>query len=160
MVFGAVGCVFRTKDMTMDKPNTPLELTDREKTVTMIGILTAMLLAALDQSIVTPAMPTIGGDLGNPQYLPWIVTAYLLAATAVAPLYGKISDIYGRRRTLYAALGLFLLGSVIAALSPNLFVLIGARAVQGIGGGGLFALSQIVIGDMLPPKERGRYSAW
>jgi EmrB/QacA subfamily drug resistance transporter len=126
----------------------------------MIGILTAMFLAALDQSIVTPAMPTIGGDLGDPQYLPWIVTAYLLTATAVAPLYGKISDIYGRRSTLYAALGLFLVGSVIAALSPNLFVLIGARAVQGIGGGGLFALSQIVIGDMLPPKERGRYSAW
>src|SRR5215475_2894035 len=101
----------------MNQP-APLELTDREKTVTMIGILTAMLLAALDQSIVTPAMPTIGGDLGNPQYLPWIVTAYLLAATAVAPLYGKISDIYGRRWTLYGALGLFLLGSVIAALSP------------------------------------------
>ena len=117
-------------------------------------------LAALDQSIVAPAMPTIGGTLGNPQYLPWIVTAYLLAATAVAPLYGRVSDIYGRRPTLYAALGLFLLGSVIAALSPNLFTLIGARAVQGIGGGGLFALSQILIGDMLPPRERGRYSAW
>jgi len=144
----------------MDQAAKPIELTDRDRSITMIGILTAMFLAALDQSIVTPAMPTIGGDLGDPQYLPWIVTAYLLTATAVAPLYGKISDIYGRRSTLYAALGLFLLGSVIAALSPNLFVLIGARAVQGIGGGGLFALSQIVIGDMLPPKERGRYSAW
>jgi len=144
----------------MDQGTKPIELTDRDRSITMFGILTAMFLAALDQSIVTPAMPTIGGDLGDPQYLPWIVTAYLLTATAVAPLYGKISDIYGRRSTLYAALGLFLLGSVIAALSPNLFVLIGARAVQGIGGGGLFALSQIVIGDMLPPKERGRYSAW
>ena len=144
----------------MDQAAKPLELTDRDRSITMIGVLTAMFLAALDQSIVTPAMPTIGGDLGDPQYLPWIVTAYLLTATAVAPLYGKISDIYGRRSTLYAALGLFLVGSVIAALSPNLFVLIGARAVQGIGGGGLFALSQIVIGDMLPPKERGRYSAW
>jgi EmrB/QacA subfamily drug resistance transporter len=144
----------------MDKVAAPAELTDRDRTVTMIGILTAMLLAALDQSIVTPAMPTIGGDLGDPQYLPWIVTAYLLTATAVAPLYGKVSDIYGRRGTLYAALGLFLVGSVIAALSPNIFVLIGGRAVQGIGGGGLFALSQILIGDMLPPKERGRYSAW
>ena len=144
----------------MDQAAKPLELTDRDRSITMIGILTAMFLAALDQSIVTPAMPTIGGDLGDPQYLPWIVTAYLLTATAVAPLYGKISDIYGRRSTLYAALGLFLVGSVIAALSPNLFVLIGARAVQGIGGGGLFALSQIVIGDMLPPKERGKYSAW
>ena len=144
----------------MDKVVTHPELSDRDRAVTMIGILTAMLLAALDQSIVTPAMPTIGGDLGDPQYLPWIVTAYLLTATAVAPLYGKISDIYGRRSTLYAALGLFLLGSVAAALSPNIFVLIGARAVQGLGGGGLFALSQILIGDMLPPRERGKYAAW
>src|SRR5262245_13367091 len=126
----------------------------------MFGILTAMLLAALDQSIVTPAMPTIGGGLGNADYLPWIVTSYLLTATAVAPLYGKISDIHGRRGTLYAALGLFLLGSLIAALAPNIFVLIGARAVQGLGGGGLFALSQIVIGDLLPPRERLRYASW
>ena len=137
-----------------------VELTERDRTATMIGILTAMLLAALDQSIVTPAMPTIGGQLGGQQYLPWIVTAYLLTSTAVAPLYGKVSDIYGRRNTLYGALGLFLLGSIIAALAPNMFVLIAARAVQGLGGGGLFALTQIVIGDMLPPRERGRYSAW
>ena len=126
----------------------------------MIGILTAMLLAALDQSIVTPAMPTIGGDLGDSQFLPWIVTAYLLTATAVAPLYGKISDIHGRRSTLYLALGLFLLGSVAAAIAPNMFILIGARAIQGLGGGGLFALTQIIIGDMVPPRERGRYTAW
>ena len=144
----------------MDGIAKPLELTYRDRTVTMIGILTAMLLAALDQSIVTPAMPTIGGQLGDAQYLPWIVTAYLLTATAVAPLYGKISDIYGRRATFYAALGLFLAGSLIAALAPSMFVLIAARAVQGVGGGGLFALTQIVIGDMLPPRERGRYSAW
>ena len=144
----------------MDGIATPVELTDRDRSITMIGILTAMLLAALDQSIVTPAMPTIGGQLGDAQYLPWIVTAYLLTATAVAPLYGKISDIYGRRTTLYGALGLFLLGSLIAALAPNMLVLVGARAVQGLGGGGLFALTQIVIGDMLPPRERGRYAAW
>jgi len=148
----------------MDTPNTApaprAELTDREKSMTMFGILTAMFLAALDQSIVTPAMPTIGGQLGDAQYLPWVVTAYLLAATAVAPLYGKISDIYGRRWTLYSALGLFLLGSVIAALAPNMFVLIGGRTVQGLGGGGLFALSQILIGDMLPPRERGKYAGW
>ena len=128
--------------------------------MTMIGILATMLLAALDQSIVTPAMPTIGGDLGDAHYLPWIVTAYLLAATSVAPLYGKVSDMHGRRITLYVALGLFLLGSLIAALAPNMFVLIGARAVQGLGGGGIFALSQIIIGDMFPPRERARYVAW
>ena len=83
-----------------------------------------------------------------------------MTATAAAPLYGKISDIYGRRGTLYAALGLFLVGSLMAALAPNMFVLIAARAVQGTGGGGLFALSQILIGDLLPPRERGRYAAW
>src|SRR3569833_4072483 len=105
----------------MDQAAKPLELTDRDRSITMIGILTAMFLAALDQSIVTPAMPTIGGDLGDPQYLPWIVTAYLLTATAVAPLYGKISVIYGRRPTIYAALGLFVLGSVGAALSPSVY---------------------------------------
>src|SRR3569833_46504 len=151
-------CHSRTSPM--DTVNPRAELSDRDKQVTTIGILTALLLAALDQSIVTPAMPTIGGDLGDPQYLPWIVTSYLLTATAVAPLYGKIYDIYGRRPTIYAALGLFLLGSIGAALSPNIYVLIGARAVQGLGGGGLFALSQILIGDMLPPRERGRYAAW
>jgi MFS family permease len=105
-------------------------------------------------------MPTIGGDLGDSHYLPWIVTAYLLTATAVAPLYGKFSDIHGRRSTLYVAVGLFLLGSLVAATAPNMFVLIGARAIQGLGGGGLFALTQIIIGDMLPPRERGRYAAW
>jgi len=145
----------------MDTTNTSRPaLTDRDRSFTVFGILTAMFLAALDQSIVAPAMPTIGGDLGNAQYLPWIVTAYLLAATAVAPLYGRISDTYGRRRTIYWALGLFLLGSLLAALSPNIFVLIAARGVQGLGGGGLFALSQILIGDLLPPRERGRYAAW
>jgi EmrB/QacA subfamily drug resistance transporter len=144
----------------MDEAMPGAELSERDRSITMIGILTAMLLAALDQSIVTPAMPTIGGGLGNADYLPWIVTAYLLTATAAAPLYGKISDICGRRGTLYAALGLFLLGSLMAALAPNLFVLIAARAVQGLGGGGLFALSQILIGDLLPPRERGRYAAW
>jgi EmrB/QacA subfamily drug resistance transporter len=141
-------------------PPRPLELSNRDRLTTMIGILTAMLLAALDQSIVTPAMPTIGGDLGDAHYLPWIVTAYLLTATAVAPLYGKFSDIHGRRSTLYVAVSLFLLGSLVAAVAPNMFVLIGARAIQGLGGGGLFALTQIIIGDMLPPRERGRYAAW
>ncbi|MDE1995196.1 MAG: MFS transporter [Rhizobiaceae bacterium] len=137
-----------------------LDLSNRDRRSIMFGILTAMLLAALDQSIVTPAMPTIGGDLGDSHYLPWIVTAYLLTATAVAPLYGKFSDIHGRRRTLYVALGLFLLGSIVAAIASNMFILIGARAIQGLGGGGLFALTQIIIGDILPPRERGRYAAW
>ena len=95
-------------------------LSEREKLTILGGVLLSMLLAALDQSIVAPAMPTIARELGHEQYLPWIVTGYLLTATAVAPLYGKISDIYGRRPTLYAALLIFLLGSLISALSPNI----------------------------------------
>lgn len=135
-------------------------LTEREKNTIIGGVLLAMLLAALDQTIVAPAMPTIAGALGNAEYLPWIVTAYLLTATAMAPLYGKISDIHGRRATIYAALLIFLAGSVVSALAPNMLVLIIGRAIQGLGGGGIFALAQTVIGDLVPPLERARYAAW
>ncbi len=135
-------------------------LTESEKNVIIAGVLLAMLLAALDQTIVAPAMPTIAGMLGDAEYLPWIVTGYLLTATAMAPLYGKISDVYGRRSTIQAAILIFLAGSVISALAPNMLMLIVGRAVQGVGGGGLFALSQTVIGDLVPPKERARYAAW
>jgi MFS family permease len=135
-------------------------LSENEKNVIIAGVLLSMLLAALDQTIVAPAMPTIGGALGHDEYLPWIVTGYLLTATAVAPLYGKISDVYGRRPTIYAAILIFLFGSVISAIAPNMLVLIIGRAVQGLGGGGLFALSQTVIGDLVPPLERARYAAW
>lgn len=135
-------------------------ISETEKNAIIAGVLIAMLLAALDQTIVAPALPTIGAALGNGQYLAWIVTGYLLTATAMAPLYGKISDIYGRRPTIYAAILVFLAGSVISALSPNMFVLIVGRAVQGLGGGGLMALAQTVIGDLVPPRERARYAAW
>ncbi|TIM03763.1 MAG: MFS transporter, partial [Mesorhizobium sp.] len=124
------------------------------------GVLLSMLLAALDQTIVAPAMPTIGHALGNAHYLPWIVTGYLLTATAVAPLYGKISDVYGRRPTVYAAILIFLAGSLVSAMAPNMFVLVVGRAIQGAGGGGLFALTQTVVGDLVPPRERARYAAW
>jgi MFS family permease len=135
-------------------------ITEREKNAIIGGVLLSMLLAALDQAIVAPALPTIGGALGHAEYLPWIVTAFLLTATAVAPLYGKISDIYGRRPTIYAAILIFLAGSVVSALSVNMFMLIAGRAIQGIGGGGLFALTQTVIGDLVPPRERAAYAAW
>lgn len=135
-------------------------LTESEKNVIIGGVLLSMLLAALDQTIVAPAMPTIGAALGDAQYLPWIVTGYLLTATAMAPLYGKISDVYGRRPTIQAAILIFLAGSVISALAQNMATLVVGRAVQGLGGGGLFALSQTVIGDLVPPKERARYAAW
>ncbi|TGP68766.1 MFS transporter, partial [bacterium M00.F.Ca.ET.227.01.1.1] len=106
------------------------------------------------------AMPTMARLLGHAEYLPWIVTAYLLTATAMAPLYGKISDVYGRRPTLYAAILIFLAGSLVSAIAPNMLVLIVGRAIQGAGGGGLFALAQTVIGDLVPPRERARYAAW
>jgi len=128
--------------------------------VIISALMLAMLLAALDQTIVAPALPTIGGALGHAEYLPWIVTAYLLTATAMAPLYGKISDIHGRRPTIYAAILFFLAGSVVSALSANMFMLILGRAIQGVGGGGLFALTQTVIGDLVPPRERASYAAW
>lgn len=135
-------------------------LSEREKNVIIAGVLLSMLLAALDQTIVAPAMPTIGHALGQADYLPWIVTGYLLTATAMAPLYGKISDIYGRRPTIFAAIAIFLLGSLVSALAPNMPTLIVGRLVQGLGGGGLFALTQTVIGDLVPPRERARYAAW
>lgn len=133
---------------------------EKEKNAIIGGVLLSMLLAALDQTIVAPAMPTIAGTLGHAEYVPWIVTGYLLTATALAPLYGKISDIYGRRPTIYAAILIFLAGSVVAALAPNMLTLILGRAIQGMGGGGLFALAQTVIGDLVPPRERARYAAW
>ncbi len=135
-------------------------MTESEKNAIIGGVLLSMLLAALDQTIVAPAMPTIAHALGHAQYLPWIVTGYLLTATAIAPLYGKISDVHGRRPTIYAAILIFLAGSLVSAMAPNMLVLIIGRAVQGLGGGGLFALSQTVIGDLVPPRERARYAAW
>src|SRR6202007_1927410 len=110
-----------------------------------------MFLAALDQTIVAPALPTIGSSLGNAEYLAWIVTAYLLAATAVTPLYGKLADIRGRRPVLLAGIAIFVIGSGACALSPTMPMLIAARALQGLGGGGLIALSQTIIGDAVSP---------
>lgn len=142
------------------KPASDPALSEQQKNVVIGGVLLSMLLAALDQTIVAPAMPTIGSALGDAQYLPWIVTGYLLAATALAPLYGKISDVHGRRPTILAAIAIFLAGSVISAVAPNMLVLIIGRAVQGIGGGGLFTMAQTVIGDLVPPRERARYTSW
>jgi EmrB/QacA subfamily drug resistance transporter len=123
----------------------------------VLGILLAMFLGALDQTIVATALPTIGRELGDIEDLSWVVSAYLLTATAVTPLYGKLSDIHGRRAMLLAAIAIFALGSVVSALAPTMMVLILARALQGLGGGGLLSLAQTIIGDVVPPLERGRY---
>jgi EmrB/QacA subfamily drug resistance transporter len=126
----------------------------------IIGLFVAMLLAALDQTIVATAMPTIGQRLGDFEHLPWVVTAYLLAATAVTPLYGKISDIVGRRTTLLVAIAIFVAGSLVCALAPTMLILILARGLQGLGGGGLISLAQTIIADIVSPRERPRYQAY
>lgn len=135
-------------------------LTHAEIRSIIIGVLVAMFLAALDQTIVATAMPTIGAQLGDFEQLPWVVTSYLLAATAVTPLYGKLSDILGRRTTLLIGISIFMVGSVLCALAPTMLTLIIARAVQGLGGGGLISLAQTVIADIVAPKERARYQAY
>jgi EmrB/QacA subfamily drug resistance transporter len=123
----------------------------------ILGILMAMFLAALDQTIVATALPTLGRDLGDLDHLPWVVTAYLLASTAVAPLYGKLSDIYGRRVMMLTGIWIFLAGSVACALAPTMLALVLARALQGLGGGGLISLAQTIIADVVPPRDRPRY---
>ena len=125
----------------------------------MFGIMLAMFLGALDQTIVATALPTIGRALHDVDDLPWVVTAYLLTSTAVTPLYGKLSDIHGRRAMLLVSIALFLLGSFACAVAPSMLALILARGLQGIGGGGLISLAQTVIADVVAPKERARYQA-
>ena len=126
----------------------------------MSGLMTGMLLAALDQTIVSTALPTIVGDLGRLQHLCWVVTAYLLASTASTPPYGKISDLYGRKPVFRFAIIVFLIGSAMAGVSTQMWELIGARAIQGLGAGGLMALAFAIIGDVIPPRERGRYQGY
>ena len=126
----------------------------------MFGILLAMFLSALEQTIVAPALPTIGRALADVENLSWVVTAYLLAATAATPLFGKLADIHGRRRMMLVAVVLFLLGSAACALAPTIGALIAARALQGIGGGGILPLAHTIIGDMVTPRERPRYQSY
>ncbi len=114
----------------------------------------AMFLSALEQTIVAPALPAIGRSLGDVDDLSWVITAYLLALTATTPLFGKLSDIYGRRAVLLLAITIFVLGSIACALAPTLWVLVLSRGLQGIGGGGLLPIAQTIIADLLSPRER------
>jgi MFS family permease len=125
--------------------------------VVVSGLLLVMLLAALDQTIVSTALPTIVGELGGLNHLSWVVTAYLLALTVVTPLYGKLGDLYGRKIVLQSALVLFLVGSALCGVSQDLTQLIIFRAIQGLGGGGLMVSAQAAIGDVVSPRDRGRY---
>src|SRR4051812_49887152 len=114
-----------------------------------------MLLASLDQTIVSTALPTIVGELGGLEHLLWVVTAYLLAVTVVTPLYGKLGDLYGRKRVLQGALALFLVGSALCGLAQGMSELIALRAIQLLGGGGLMVSAPAAIGAAVPPRERG-----
>ena len=132
-------------------------LAHRQIMLLMGGLMTGMLLAALDQTIVGTALPTIVGDLGGLDHYSWVVTAYLLASTASTPLYGKVSDLYGRRPLLMFAIGTFLVGSLLAGLSQNMTELIAFRGIQGLGAGGLMTLAFTIVSDVLPPRDRPRY---
>jgi EmrB/QacA subfamily drug resistance transporter len=135
-------------------------LTPDEVRTILISLMLTMFLAALDQTIVATALPTIGRQFHDVTSLSWVISAYLLAATAVAPVFGTLSDIYGRRAMIIAALSLFIAGSVLCALAPNMPVLILARGLQGLGGGGIMPIVQTVISDLVSPRERGQYQAY
>jgi len=134
--------------------------THKEIMIILGGLMTGMLLAALDQTIVSTALKSIVEDFNGLDHYTWVVTAYLLTSTASTPLYGKISDLYGRRIVFQFAIVTFLLGSFAAGASQNMTQLIATRAVQGLGAGGLMALTFVIIGDIVPPRERGRYQGY
>ncbi|HEV3052843.1 MAG TPA: MFS transporter [Longimicrobium sp.] len=142
----------------MAHPVSPAEpLTHRQVLVIFSGLLLAMLLAALDSTIVATALPTIVGELGGLEHLGWVVTGYLLAQTIVTPVYGKLGDLYGRKVVLQGGVVLFLVGSVLCGMAGTMGQLIAFRFVQGLGGGGLMVTTMAVVGDVVPPRERGRY---
>ncbi|WP_323036651.1 MDR family MFS transporter [Pararhodobacter sp.] len=134
--------------------STPARTGSTRMVIGSVGML--LLMASLDQTIVSTALPTIVSDLGGLEHLSWVVTAYILASTVAAPLYGKLGDIYGRRRMVFISVGLFLFGSLLCGLANSMAFLIVARAVQGLGGGGLFVLALSVVGDVLSAAERGK----
>ncbi|MGF7228700.1 MAG: MDR family MFS transporter [Candidatus Saccharibacteria bacterium] len=153
------------KVLSKFKPAPPAQPQDGERShseimVIMTALMAAMLLAALDQTIVGTALPTIANDLHGLSELSWVVTAYLLTSAVVTPLYGKISDLYGRKKIFMIAIVIFLLGSILSGASQNMTQLILFRGVQGLGGGGLMALSLAIVGDIIPPRQRGRYQGY
>ena len=135
-------------------------LSHRQIQIVFTGLMAGMLLASLDQTIVATALPTIVGDLGGLRELSWVVTAYILMSTISVPLYGKLSDLYGRRRIFQTAIVIFLIGSALSGLAHNMAELIGFRAVQGVGAGGLMATAQAIIGDIVSPRDRGKYQGY
>ena len=143
-----------------DKPAETKAPTHAEIRAIILGLLLAMFLAALNQTIVATALPTIGREFDDFENLSWIVTAYLLTSTAVAPLYGKLSDVHGRRFMMLTAIGIFIVGSAVCALAPNMMTLVFGRALQGLGGGGILPIAQSIIADIIAPRVRGRYQVY
>jgi EmrB/QacA subfamily drug resistance transporter len=138
----------------------PAPLSRAQIRLIFYGLMLGGFLSAVNQTIVATALPTIGRELGDFENLAWVIISYLLSSTVAAPLYGKLSDIHGRRVMMLAALGLFVAGSAASALAPNMAMLIAGRTLQGIGGGGITPLVQITIADMVTPRERGHYQAY
>lgn len=143
-----------TQAGTAAEPQTP---TKSQVRIIFVALMLVMLIAALDQTIVSTALPTIVGDLGGMQHLSWVVTGYMLATTIVTPLYGKLGDLYGRKIVMQVAIVLFLLGSGLCGLAQNMGQLISFRTLQGLGGGGLMVVATAAIGDVVSPRERGKY---
>ena len=145
---------------TTTTPSPEIQMDRRRFAATFAGLLLAMLLASLDQTIVSTALPTIVGDLGGIDELSWVVTAYLVAATVTIPLWGRVSDLYGRKRLFQAAIVVFLAGSALSGAAQTLGELIAFRAFQGLGAGGLMTLAMTIVADIVSPRERGRYQGY
>src|SRR5258708_19888121 len=146
--------------MAQHDPGEPPSFSQRQIVSIMIGLMLAMLVARLDQAIVAASVTGMAGGLDGWQLMPWVVAGYLVASTVTTPIYGRLSDLYGRRPVLLTAIGLFAGGAVLCALSQTMPQLIAARLIQGVGGGGLRAVSQAAIADIVPPRERGRYQGY
>jgi MFS family permease len=145
---------------TTSVPTGPEPLSHQEARLIVIGVLLPVFMGSLDQTILASALPTIGREFGDLHNLPWLISAYLVASTAVMPLYGKVADIRGRQFALRIAIAAHMAGSLICAFAPDMLVLIIGRALQGIGGGGLASMGSVVLGDVTAPKERGKYYAY
>jgi EmrB/QacA subfamily drug resistance transporter len=142
------------------RPVDPHILSHQEIRLVVAGTLLPVFMASLDSTILASALPTIGRDFGDVHSLPWLITAYLIASTAITPLYGKIADIRGRRFTLLLAIAAHMTGSLVCALAPSMVILILGRVLQGFGGGGLASMGMVILGDVAAPKDRGRYYAY
>ncbi len=138
----------------------PSSFTHRQIVIILTGLMSGMFLAALDQTIVATSIRTIADDLNGLSLQAWVTTAYLITSTISTPLYGKLSDLYGRRPFFIFAISIFVIGSALCGLSTSMYMLAAFRAIQGIGAGGLFALALTIIGDLVPPRERARYQGF